>query len=139
MPIYAVIDTNILVSSLITHDENSPTISVSMSVLEGKIVPLYSTYLLNEYRNVLNRPKFKFQPDTVDKLILTILTFGLKIEPSISDVILPDPKDLPIYEIALDTRDKHSYLVTGNIKHFPSVPFIVTPKQMVEILSKNRP
>lgn len=109
-----------------------------MSVLEGKIVPLYSTYLLNEYRDVLSRPKFRFQPDTVEKLIHSIITFGLKIEPTSSDIILPDPKDLPTYEITLNTRDRTSYLVTGNIKHFPSVPFVVTPKQMIEILSENR-
>lgn len=29
-----------------------------------------------------------------------------------------------------------AYLVTGNIKHFPKKPFVVTPSQMVEILKE---
>lgn len=37
-----------------------------------------------------------------------------------------------IYEIALSKED--SYLVTGNIKHFPSKTFVVTPAEMVNIL-----
>ena len=27
-----------------------------------------------------------------------------------------------------------AYLVTGNIKHFPDKPFVVTPREMIEIL-----
>ena len=27
-----------------------------------------------------------------------------------------------------------AYLVTGNIKHFPTEPFIVTPRQMIDII-----
>lgn len=30
-----------------------------------------------------------------------------------------------------------AYLVTGNIKHFPNKPFVVTPREMIEdILTK---
>ena len=29
-----------------------------------------------------------------------------------------------------------TFLVTGNLKHFPVKPFIVTPAQFLEILSK---
>lgn len=33
------------------------------------------------------------------------------------------------YEVALSVDD--SYLVTGNTKHFPKKPFVVTPAEML--------
>ena len=36
---------------------------------------------------------------------------------------------------ARETTD--AYLVTGNIKHFPVKPYVVTPKEMLEILNEN--
>jgi hypothetical protein len=39
-----------------------------------------------------------------------------------------------IYEVAL-SRD-NAYLVTGNKKHFPQKPIVVTPAEMLEILSR---
>lgn len=48
---------------------------------------------------------------------------------------LPDPKDVVFYEVALSKDD--SFLVTGNIKHFPRVDFVVTPAEMVEIIKQN--
>ena len=29
-----------------------------------------------------------------------------------------------------------AYLVTGNIKHFPAKPFVVTPRQMIDIIGE---
>ena len=44
--------------------------------------------------------------------------------------------DLIFYEVAMETRDDGSYLVTGNQKHYPIKNFIVTPAEMVEIIEK---
>ncbi len=44
----------------------------------------------------------------------------------------PDPKDVVFYEVALSKDD--AYLVTGNKKHFPQKPIVVTPAEMLEIL-----
>ena len=43
-----------------------------------------------------------------------------------------DAKDVVFYEVTLSVDE--TYLITGNIKHFPVKPFIVTPAQMIEIL-----
>ena len=51
-------------------------------------------------------------------------------------MILPDMKDLPFYEVVMEKRDDNAYLVTGNIKHFPKEPFIVTARELLEILEK---
>ncbi len=60
--------------------------------------------------------------------------FGLLVEPSATGVILPDMKDLPFYEVVMEKRDENAYLVTGNLKHFPMETFIVTARQMLDIL-----
>ena len=38
---------------------------------------------------------------------------------------------------AVTLSDTDAYLVTGNIKHFPVKPYVVTPKEMLEILNEN--
>ena len=45
-------------------------------------------------------------------------------------------KDLPFYEVVMEKRQTDdAYLVTGNQKHFPNRTFIVTPKEMLDILN----
>ncbi len=44
--------------------------------------------------------------------------------------------DLIFYEVAMETRDDDSYLVTGNQKHYPIKDFIVTPAEMIEIIKR---
>ena len=40
--IYAVIDTNVLVSALLTHNKQSATIRVMEAMFANKIIPLYN-------------------------------------------------------------------------------------------------
>ena len=49
-----------------------------------------------------------------------------------------DPKDVVFYEVIMEGRKEHddAYLVTGNIKHFPIKSFVVTPKEMLDIMHK---
>ena len=48
--------------------------------------------------------------------------------------IFPDPKDIVFYEVSLSKEG--SYLVTGNIKHFPQKSFVITPAEMVRLLEE---
>ena len=137
MSCYAVIDTNVLVSALLSKHSDSSTVILVEKMLAGELIPVYSADILNEYREVLHRKKFKFAPTQIDYLLSAISYFGLMVEPSPVDEILPNPKDLPFYEVVMEKRQTdESYLVTGNQKHFPFKPFIVTPKEMLEILSE---
>ena len=45
---------------------------------------------------------------------------------------MPDEKDRPFYEVSLSLED--SFLVTGNLKHFPVTPKVVTPSQFIAII-----
>ena len=55
---YDVIDTNVLVSALITRNENSPTVQILHFLANGNIVPVYSDEIVKEYNEVLRRDKF---------------------------------------------------------------------------------
>jgi hypothetical protein len=62
-----------------------------------------------------------------------IQDYGLNVERTeVKDEVFPDPNDIVFYEVKMSKED--TYLVTGNIKHFPKQPFVVTPREMVEII-----
>ena len=132
--IYAVIDTNVLVSALFTKSTEVATVKVLNALLEGKMVPLYNDEIIAEYDDVLHCPKFHFTTALVDTYIGKFCEMGIASERIHSEELFPDPKDVVFYEVALSKED--AYLVTGNKKHFPNKPIVVTPAEMLEILQK---
>ena len=54
-----VIDTNVVVSGLLTRDPTAPTAQILDAMLAGRFVFLLSIELLAEYREVLLRPKVR--------------------------------------------------------------------------------
>lgn len=133
--IYAVIDTNVIVSALITNNLNSPTFKVIEALLSGKMTALYNDDIIVEYIDVLNRPKFKFSKNLVDCYINAILENGMAAERVASSEVIQDADDVVFYEVALSKEE--AYLVTGNIKHFPHTPKVVTPAEMIEIIESH--
>jgi putative PIN family toxin of toxin-antitoxin system len=132
--IYAVIDTNVIVSALITHNSMAATVAVVEHLLSGDITPVYNKEILSEYDEVLHRPKFKLSHNDIRALLDYIETIGIHANRLKYDGEMPDEKDRPFYEVSLSKDD--SYLVTGNLKHFPSTPKVVSPAEMIAILSK---
>ena len=133
MPILAVIDTNVLVSSFLS-DKESPPSRIINEIFKGTIVPVFSDYLLNEYRTVLSREKFGFEKENVHFLLKSIIEYGIWMEIQSTDLKLDDMKDVPIFEIVLAARSMNTYLITGNVRHFPKSDYVVTPKEMLDIL-----
>ncbi len=131
---YAVIDTNVIVSALLSSKDDSATVRILEHLIHGTIIPVYSNAITKEYREVLSRKKFGFSGETIEYLLSAIEKYGILVDPSPSGVTLPDMKDLPFYEVVLEKRDEDAYLVTGNKKHFPQKPFIVTPRELLDIL-----
>ena len=134
MTYYAVIDTNVLVSALLSSHENAATVQVVSRLFSGDVIPVFSNYILAEYNEVLRRKKFHFSEDVVRTLLDTITSIGENITPSPSGEVLPDMKDLPFYEVVLEKEADNAYLITGNIKHFPDKPNIVTAREFLTIL-----
>ena len=134
MSVYAVLDTNVLVSSLLTKNRDSATSLVLDAVFTGNMIPLYNEEILTEYDDVLHRPKFPFSEERIERLLSALRQFGLSVDPTPTAEILPDMDDLVFYEVVMEKRDDGAYLVTGNKKHFPERKFIVTPSEMMAIL-----
>lgn len=132
--IYAVIDTNVIVSALITKRDDSPTRLVLDYLFHGDIIPIFNDEILSEYREVLLRKKFNLSSELVNTLIDVIKELGKNVERIQCNTKLPDPKDIVFYEVSL--AEENSFLVTGNIKHFPISPLIVTPSEMIHIINK---
>lgn len=130
--IYAVIDTNVLISALLTRNQQSATVITFKNVLNGYVTPLYNDEILEEYSEVMNRPKFKFNKKDISFILDYFSTFGLNIERTPFAELIVDEKDRVFYEVAL-SKDG-SFLVTGNIKHFPSDPKVVTPAEFLRII-----
>jgi len=133
--VFAVIDTNVVVSALFTRNPESATRRVLNLVLDGTITPLFNEEILSEYQEVLSRDKFPFKPENINAVILGIEHFGLNPGRKESKgKHLPDPKDVVFYEVALAKEE--SFLVTGNIKHFPKEPIVVTPSEFLRLIGK---
>ena len=131
--IFAVIDTNVLVSALLPSLKVSNPTMVLREVFKGRITPVFNEEILDEYKEVLSREKFHIHQARIDTVVNHIKNTGLELERTKSlEGVFPDPKDVVFYEVTLSKDD--AYLVTGNIKHFPQKPFVVTPAEMVEIL-----
>lgn len=135
--IYAVIDTNVLVSALLTQNHQSPTIQVMEAMFANKIIPLYNEEIISEYEEVLHRAKFSFPEADIEHYLEAMKQTGFHGQRIASSEHFPDPKDVVFYEVAISKED--AYLVTGNKKHFPRKPIVVTPAEMMEILrAKNQ-
>ena len=76
-----------------------------------------------------------FDPELIETVLSTIVTDGIYMDRTKSiEEIFPDPKDIVFYEVSLSKEG--SYLVTGNIKHFPQKSFVITPAEMVRLLEE---
>ncbi len=130
--VYAVIDTNIIVSSFITKNPFSATRRVINNMLSGKIKPLYNDEILAEYFDVLSRSKFHLNEVRINELLYFIKQNGIDSSRFPYDGNMPDEDDRVFYEVCLSKED--SFLVTGNLKHFPKEPQVITAAEMMEIL-----
>ena len=133
--LYAVIDTNVIVSSFFSLDGSSNPAEVIKAVFEGIVTPLYNDEILEEYKDVLSRAKFPFNSEQIDTIISAFHDLGVETErtPAINETF-PDPDDILFYEVAISVKD--ALLVTGNKKHFPEKSFVITPTELVAIIKK---
>ncbi len=134
MEYYAVIDTNVLLSALLSKKDDSATVRVLDAVFTGTITPLYHQDILTEYDEVLHREKFHLQGELIHKIIDAFKQYGIEVIPQPTGTILIDNDDLIFYEVTMEKRENGAYLVTGNQKHYPTQDFIVTPAKMMEII-----
>ncbi len=110
-----VLDTNVLVSALLSP-HGAPA-AVLQLILAGRVVLCFDARILSEYREVLRRPKFDFDPQLVDELMEFLESEGELVASVPLQFTLPDPGDAMFLEVAAAGEADH--VVTGNLKHFP--------------------
>ena len=114
-----VLDTNVLVSGLLTPF-HAPGEIVRM-VSAGLLQLCYDARILTEYKQVLWRPKFDFDPAAVEALLDQIKAAGHSVVAQPLKKSLPDHSDEPF--LAAAVAGKAASLVTGNLRHYPSTEF----------------
>ena len=117
-----VLDTNVLVSALLA---GGPPAAIADLIANGRLRPFYNDAIIGEYWNVLHRRKFGFQVSHIDRLLGAIIRTGVAVKVSApSNFPMADEEDRKFYDVA---KTSLATLITGNMKHFPKKPFIVTP------------
>jgi len=123
-----VLDTNILVSALLTPSGNPA--KVYKLFLTGILALAYSEEILMEYRDVLHRPRLRIPAEDADTVLDVIRQYGEQVEPIPSIDPMADEDDRIFYDTA---KSAGAYLITGNKRHFPDEPFILTPAEFLEL------
>ena len=133
--IRAVVDTNVLVSAMISSAGNEALLI--MAINQGLIMPCFSVEILEEYADVLLRPKFGFQGTEVDALIDLLRRRGSLLDPAPPVRSSPDPDDDMFIACAL--AGKVDFLVTGNKRHFPQAQYadarVVNAAELLEFIT----
>jgi putative PIN family toxin of toxin-antitoxin system len=124
-----VYDTNVIVSAILKPG-SIPASLVGLA-MEGSVRLILSPEILEEYREVLKRPKFAFDPSSVDAFLQDIEKAAGMVYPTKRVRRALDEPDNRFLECA--KAAKAHYLVTGNKKHFPFPEFkgtkIVSPAE----------
>ena len=122
-----VIDTNVLVSALLSRD-GTPAKVIGM-VLNGTITLCYDYRIICEYRDVLKRPKFGFSNGEINSLIDWFESNGQSVIAEPVNKKFDDEEDKKFYEVA---KHCNAILVTGNLKHFPKESWIMNPMDFLK-------
>jgi putative PIN family toxin of toxin-antitoxin system len=130
--IRAVIDTNVLVSALLSP--NGLPSQILAMMLNGQIAICYDSRIMLEYEIVLLRDKFHFESQDISILLNTILHLGTSIVSKSNNIVFLDEDDKKFYEVAKKAR---TFLITGNTRHFPDDPCVVSPADFLRCATKD--
>jgi putative PIN family toxin of toxin-antitoxin system len=133
-----VLDTNVVISAGI-RPAGPPAILIMDWVLEGRVQVVTSPAVVDEYRSVARRAKFRrygFPPFWLEFLIEESLH---QPDPPAWRYSLPDPEDGPFLALAYGAG---AWLVTGNLRHFPAATrngvTILSPASYLAHLSERK-
>jgi putative PIN family toxin of toxin-antitoxin system len=132
----ATLDTNILISSMISRTGNEAR--VVRLVRDRLIIPAVSPPIFAEYQSVLMRSKFRLHPRDVEELLFPFYAFGTHVEPKQRLSISSHEADNRLLEGA--EAANAAYLITGNLRHFPAthgVTRILNARTFLDIFEAN--
>lgn len=136
MTYVAVIDTNVIVSALLKEESNPGKI---ISYIRNEtIIPVYNEDILKEYDEILHKEKFHFTEEQINDLFTLFKIHGRVLNETKTDEFFKDKTDIKFFQIVLTANMiQDSYLVTGNLKHFPQRVFVINPAMMVDMIESN--
>ena len=113
---------------------------ILQSVFARTLIPVFNDEILDEYEDVLHRPKFHFDQGIVRQAMDAVKNVGISKDILHYDGHFPDPDDRVFFEVAWNMyqEDSNTYLVTGNTRHFPKERFVVTPRQLLDLIGRKR-
>ncbi len=132
-PLYAVIDTNVLVSGMISP--SGPPARIVEMLRMGEVRVVIDDRISLEYAEVLKRPEFRFPAREVDILLQRILSFAVHADIGKKSIIasMQDSGDVPFAECALSFGCP---IVTGNQRHFKHEKLknisVMSPSEFIE-------
>jgi predicted nucleic acid-binding protein len=114
---------------------NSIPSRVIDEALKGDIIPVLNNEIIAEYEDVLSRPKFHFEQKSVQVFLDELKKRAVYSEQGLIEDEIPDLGDVVFYAVLMEKRkEEEAYLVTGNLKHFPVRSYVVTPREMLDII-----
>ena len=117
MKIYAVIDTNVIVSALLSCHQDSATVKILDHLYDRTIIPVYNDEILNEYAVVLRRPKFKFSEVTINATLEAIKKGGMRSDSKYGEYYYPE--DLRSFYLLVNYHYKDRKIISGNAYRLP--------------------
>jgi uncharacterized protein len=114
--IRVVLDTNIIVSALL--QPLGPPAHIFVLTLGGAFQLCVSATIYAEYEEVISRERLQRSQDVIASTLLAVREKGLWVRPGERVRVCTDPDDDVFLECAQAAQA--DYLVTGNIKHFPT-------------------
>jgi len=123
-----VLDTNVIISAILSN--GPPSVVIDM-IANGRLTPFFNDLIIEEYWDVLNRPKFNFSNNQIYTLLNSIAKFGVAIESNVSSNLkLQHEDDRKFYDLA---KTANAYLITDNLRHYPNEPLIISPAEFLKL------
>lgn len=129
--IRAVIDTNVLVSGMLSG--GGPPGAILGLTLRGMVMPVFNGQILAEYDRVLHRPRFGFAIPEIRSIVDTIEGIGLETQEGAWPETLPDRDDAKFLVAA---AAGNAVLITGNLRDFPAASrrqvAVMSPREFLD-------
>lgn len=132
-----VVDTNVLISDLLSQEPESPLSAILEGMLNGSLTFLLSPQLLAEYRAVLLRQRVQhchgLSVREVDAILTEIAVNGIWREP-VESASAPDPGDNHLWRLL--SAVPGSILITGDrllLQSPPENASVLSPRSYLEL------
>jgi putative PIN family toxin of toxin-antitoxin system len=133
-----IVDTNVIISGLLSQDETSPVARVLNGMLTASFAFVLSERLLAEYRSVLPRPRLAaahgLTLHQIDALLDKLLRQCVELNPAASSgPVAPDREDQMLWDLLGARADLR--LVTGDrrlLEDFAMRGRVISPRELVD-------